>query len=663
MPAPLRWIEERLLAKDPSDRYESTRDLYRELRQVRDRLSESTSVSGVQAASTVEIPHRPRTWSKAGIVCAGLAVALVSAAAAWMLHPAGGVANARFTPIEVISENPSAGFWSPDGKAFTYSAGAAGGRRLFLRYLNSPTPAPLTRSADFWDPAGWSPDNKRVFVVGKNPPGAASSYTLFSVPVFGGEPDVVMPMDDRFILPGLKISTDGKALVALRIDQNRKLLVHTASPVGSPLKQYAPAPFETATWSNTPTAQFSPDLQSITLVVDALDGRQVWKLPYPAGQKAPERTFKSVPNILFGGWSWFPSGRSGIWSLGGHLQLAGIRSGVGEAVTAGISSESQSQPALSPDGRRLVFRQSRTDYMIVSASLSDASVERVISSEVPTGMPAWASHRNAFVYTSERSGSSAIWMRGEDGDRPIVTADAFPAQTGSVFILPALSPQADRVLYARGSGGSNDQFNWISSLSGGPPVRLTNAKDVIERGGSWSPDGGRIAYWQFRNGFVSIMVVRTTGDATPVVLCEKAGVPLTEWSPDGQWIKFVDGRTAGAGWTLASPDGKTLRSYGELHTIDMTFSADSKRLYGVRMEPDRRTLFSLDIATKEVNTIGEISKDFTPSSYSNPGIRLSLSPDGRSVLYPATRRASSLWMMEGFPKPGWVDQLRDMIPW
>ena len=256
-------------------------------------------------------------------------------------------------------------------------------------------------------------------------------------------------------------------------------------------------------------------------------------------------------------------------------------------------------------------------------------------------------------------------MRGEDGDRPIVTADSFPAGSRSSFILPTLSPQADRVLYTRGSGGSNDQFNWISSLSGGPPVRLTNAKDVIERGGSWSPDGGRIVYWQFRNGFVSIMVVRTTGEATPVVLCEKAGLPLPEWSPDGQWIKFIDARggTAGAGWTLISPDGKTLRSYGEPNAIEMTFSADSKRLYGIRVEPDRRSLFSLEIATKEVKTIGEISRDFTPSSYNNPGIRLSLSPDGKSILYPATRRSSSLWMMEGFAQPGWVDQLREMLPW
>jgi len=46
LPAPVRWVIERLLSKDPADRYDSTRDLYRELRQIRERLSETSS--GVQ---------------------------------------------------------------------------------------------------------------------------------------------------------------------------------------------------------------------------------------------------------------------------------------------------------------------------------------------------------------------------------------------------------------------------------------------------------------------------------------------------------------------------------------------------------------------------------------------------------------------------------------
>ena len=42
VPLPLRWVIERLLAKDPAERYDSTRDLYRELKQIRERLSQSS---------------------------------------------------------------------------------------------------------------------------------------------------------------------------------------------------------------------------------------------------------------------------------------------------------------------------------------------------------------------------------------------------------------------------------------------------------------------------------------------------------------------------------------------------------------------------------------------------------------------------------------------
>ena len=44
-PAPVRWIVERLLAKDPEERYASTKDFARDLKSLRDHLSE-TSASG-----------------------------------------------------------------------------------------------------------------------------------------------------------------------------------------------------------------------------------------------------------------------------------------------------------------------------------------------------------------------------------------------------------------------------------------------------------------------------------------------------------------------------------------------------------------------------------------------------------------------------------------
>ncbi len=48
-PAPLRWIVERCLAKEPEDRYASTRDLARDLKQTQERLSDPTGEAPVLA--------------------------------------------------------------------------------------------------------------------------------------------------------------------------------------------------------------------------------------------------------------------------------------------------------------------------------------------------------------------------------------------------------------------------------------------------------------------------------------------------------------------------------------------------------------------------------------------------------------------------------------
>src|SRR5262249_23228739 len=56
-PAPLRWIVERCLAKDPDERFGTTRDLARDLASLRDHLPDTVVVSGeAQAAAPVTRP-------------------------------------------------------------------------------------------------------------------------------------------------------------------------------------------------------------------------------------------------------------------------------------------------------------------------------------------------------------------------------------------------------------------------------------------------------------------------------------------------------------------------------------------------------------------------------------------------------------------------------
>jgi serine/threonine protein kinase len=51
---------------------------------------------------------------------------------------------------------------------------------------------------------------------------------------------------------------------------------------------------------------------------------------------------------------------------------------------------------------------------------------------------------------------------------------------------------------------------------------------------------------------IKVSIVRTTGEATPVVLREHIYFVLPEWSPDGQWITFLDKD----GWPLFLQTGK-----------------------------------------------------------------------------------------------------------
>src|SRR5262249_24307078 len=159
----------------------------------------------------------------------------------------------------------------------------------------------------------------------------------------------------------------------------------------------------------------TPDGRAILFIVDAVGGRQMWRLPYPPGTGTPERVMSGANSSSFGPTprvSWFANGRDGVVSStheqGQRLWFAAIRTGPLPRLRTGTPAQSESLPALSPDGKKLLYVQSRSEYLIVSASLADASVQRVISSELSTGMPAWPLHQPQFVYDSGRSRAAAI---------------------------------------------------------------------------------------------------------------------------------------------------------------------------------------------------------------------------------------------------------------
>ena len=333
-----------------------------------------------------------------------------------------------------------------------------------------------------------------------------------------------------------------------------------------------------------------------------------------------------------------------------QLWLADLRSGRRHALTSG--STEVFSPAVSPDGSRLVFRESSGNYDVVSVDVASGATRKLIATERNEAMPAWAAAVPALVYVTDRNGSPEIWLRRDDGsDRPVVTRAAFPEGTTLWFMAPTLSPQCDRIAYLRIEGRESPGL-WISGVAGGAPIQLTKDK-VRKLPGSWSPDGAWFAYYAINDGKIDLMKVKTTGQATPVLLKANSGLKaLPSWSPGSDWIAN--------GTDLISSDGKHIRSLGEHQSPHYVFSRDGRSLYGVRSEQQRQVLFSIDVASGAERIISEVDGELRPASPLTPSIRFSLAPDGKSFVYGTGNVKTNMWLLEGLnPRR----TLFDLWPW
>jgi Tol biopolymer transport system component len=326
-----------------------------------------------------------------------------------------------------------------------------------------------------------------------------------------------------------------------------------------------------------------------------------------------------------------------------QLYMADTVSGTFAAFSGGTTQ--QTVPAVSPDGSRLVFLETAIDRDVVSVSLTTAAVSSLITTQRNEQMPAWASREAALVYVTDRNGDQEIWLhKPGQSDRPLVTPRDFPSGPTQFFMSPSPSPDATRVIYARTEGGGSPWL-WISAVAGGAPVPLLKSSEG-DYAGSWSPDGNWFVYWHFQEGRSSLNKVKTTGQADPEVLkadVTVAGNWIPVWSPSGDWILHFDG-----GVKLVSPDGRTTRDLSSPSAHAYTFSADGQTIYGVRgVAGAALQLFSLGVTGGAEKTIGSLGPEHLPTSALSPALRLTLTPDGKSITYSTRRLTSNLWLLDG----------------
>jgi Tol biopolymer transport system component len=633
VPAPLRWAIDRCLSKDPADRYDSTRDLYRELRQVREHLSD---VSVAMAPS--DVSRRPRIGL--GWVTAAVFAATTVAALFWPLPLA---QLPQVVPFATEAAIQTMSRWSPQGDRIAFVADVDGVLQVFTKSLGSSTRYQITREAESCLSPMWSGDGSRIYYL----TGIRPRLRLRSVAVVGGEYRTVLEN-----VYSADISPDGRTLAVFVSDSPGTYRLAFASPPDSPPQPYAHAPFASYRTAGVSSyVAFEPGGSFLGVAANTGSANQFWRIPSdrgPAVEVSALRGQVTLPFAFLGPDRLVHS--SAV--TGPRMQLM-----MGDLVTGATSAISSTttrvlHPSSAPDGATLALASGEIGHDVIEILLDGSRPPRdVIATAVGEVAPAWADEAR-FVYSTLRTGSPEIWVRNRFNDAETRIAPAGGVARSSSFLDSAVSPEGSRVAY-RATLDGNQQI-WISPLSGEAPSPLWADPDRSpQRGPSWSPDGNEIAFYGItKDERAAVMKIKVGANTPPDILAPMLRLMPVRWSPRNNWILYRDGETL----KVVSADGKQNHIVSERVWETYGWSGDGTRIVGVARGDMRRLwLMQVDIESRQerrIADLGPVPPEFDlADSINDFAYRgFSLHPDGKSFLTSVLRFRTQIYLMKDFDR-------------
>ena len=656
VPASLRYILQRCLAKEPGDRYESTRDLARELALLRDHYSEFASQSGAQPAVAAAAPAQ-RRLSTGLAAAAAIGALLVGWCAAQLLRDPRKVdlSNYRLTPFATDLPAQTWPVWSPDGKSLAFFGKAdSGPLQVYVQALDAPKAVSIAGGKGLavtgWSRPAWSPDSHFLYFRCE----LGHEEGLCRAPASGG--DTVMVQRNALFST---LSPDGRTLAMLvrSAETSFRLRLMTASPPEAAPRLYDPQPFEPGTHYNTPSIAFSPDGKQILIVI-AIQGRGElsYIAPWPPGRARPlfssEFPFAFTPQV-----SWMPDSRYLLFAsatLGRHAEIYMADSDNGSYWPVLVEDRGATGPSVSPDGSRMAYVSQLSVSDVMAVPLGEGPVRTVLGGFRSEQMANASRVAPQLVYVTDTRGAQEVWMTSlaEGWNRPFLTPENFqvdgvPAQ---LFLTPVFSPDGRRVAVA--AKGSGKLHVYTVFASGGAPVRATSGDTDLEDAPTWSPDGNWIALTHVAGNSLKLAKVHPGSGEAPVELGSVNSNPVPAWSPTGEWIAATNSNEA---LTLFSPDGKPSRQLPGGDGGPVAWSSDGKTLYHVHMDPPM--LGAIDVATGNEKKLRDLP-GLAPFAQFNPGLCASLTSDGKDIVYTVNRPRQEIWILDGIGEPRpWYQRL------
>jgi Tol biopolymer transport system component len=334
--------------------------------------------------------------------------------------------------------------------------------------------------------------------------------------------------------------------------------------------------------------------------------------------------------------AWGVAGVAAILALASLLtRLPGTGGGSAMRFSAVTTfSGVETQPALSPDGRSVVFVSNHGGQWDVYVGLvAGGNVVRITDTPEIEARPRWSPDGARILFARmNESGLQDLWVVSALGGaaRRVVTDGA----------QPAWSPDGGSIAYA--SGGAI----WICDATGGNPRAVTRPEPPLGHNQpAFSRDGRRIAFVRRSDGPYGELAVVDPGTAAVRHLTRDGALAWSPvWSPDDRFIYFTSSRGGTMNiWRIPSGSGEPERvTAGQGADMEIDLSADGSRIVYASF----RSNINLAEVSLEPESLGR--RKWLTSDAARGEFAPRYSPDGRRIAYFSNRTGAereAIWVM------------------
>lgn len=618
LPPALDHVVERCVAKDPEDRWQSARDLQRELEWIADSGTSMTRTWNRAASS-----RRSRTLV-AGTVAAA---AIAAASAALFLRTSKDLPRevTRFIvappPGSVIpfGEQRTRLALSPDGRTLAFVAFNEGSLQLWVQSLESLVARPLPGTEGAVSPF-WSPDSrylgffdpvsgelKKIDVVG-GPARTICAAAAEGVADWGRDNTILLSVFRSGIF---RVSGDGGIPTRVTsLDKERREINHYWPSFLPDGKHF----IYLATANATDTTKAIPSVYIAALdgtertQLDRLHSRSVYADPgyllFEDQGSLFAQTFDLGARRLLGepvriadaiavnrtlGTAHFSVSASGALA---HLGSGDTSEMIwydrrGNATATGWMAQWYGEPRISPDAQRAVVdvfdpRSGTSDLWVYDLL---RNVPSRFTSEPPADKNAvWSPGGRGILYSTEQGGSPNIFLKEFDGSGEL---QAMVVNPGPVF-ADDWSPDGKWIAYTATTAKTGNDL-WVKSLAGDRKERVFLNTRFDEQSARFSPDSRWLAFSSDETTASPEIYVARVDRPGERVRISSGGGTGPRWRRDGKELFY------------AASDGRTIMAV-PIHSLSPFRAGTPARLFNVG--------FSTAVTRPRVrNTVYDVSPD------------------------------------------------------